>query len=280
MPRTDVPDTPCPALVGRLDRRTGLPPAAVARLPGFLEVDRNRRLGWVSRLFAAIHVTRQRRGMVDLSATSAERPPPPMTAGSSPRRPAASFTLHDGSQQYGCNVPPMTPRCAATAAEACPHLVRWPRVPLRCSADEGPPDSPHRRHAGQWRRWPGRSGGRDPGGVRLLKALRAGLHRHGDRRARGVEEATCEPAGPAAPAERPLPREPSAWAPHWDPLRRLGRSHRRDILCLRSSPRFSCPSGWAASSAFHITTAFIHILALVIAVILIVLHFMRGRSAP
>jgi hypothetical protein len=31
--------------------------------------------------------------------------------------------------------------------------------------------------------------------------------------------------------------------------------------------------------AFHITTAFIHIL-LVIAVILIVLHFMRGRSAP
>jgi len=31
--------------------------------------------------------------------------------------------------------------------------------------------------------------------------------------------------------------------------------------------------------AFHVTTAFIHIL-LVIAVILIVLHFMRGRAAP
>ena len=31
--------------------------------------------------------------------------------------------------------------------------------------------------------------------------------------------------------------------------------------------------------AFHVTTAFIHI-RLVIAVILIVLHFMRGRAAP
>jgi hypothetical protein len=54
--------------------------------------------------------------------------------------PAASgglVTLHDGSQQYGCNVPPMHRACADRAATVCPHLAKVAEKPLQCTADEG-----------------------------------------------------------------------------------------------------------------------------------------------
>jgi hypothetical protein len=54
--------------------------------------------------------------------------------------PAASgglVTLHDGSQQYGCNVPPMHRACTLRARNACPHLAKVDEPPLRLGRDEG-----------------------------------------------------------------------------------------------------------------------------------------------
>ena len=42
-------------------------------------------------------------------------------------------TLHDGTEQYGCNVPPIHHACAARALEACPHLSKLVDRPLRCT---------------------------------------------------------------------------------------------------------------------------------------------------
>jgi hypothetical protein len=44
--------------------------------------------------------------------------------------------MHDGSQQYGCNVPPMHLACTAVSLGACPHLAKVDERPLRCSEDE------------------------------------------------------------------------------------------------------------------------------------------------
>jgi hypothetical protein len=105
--------------------------------PGLLEVDQRQAPGVGEPLFAAVHVTRQRGGMVGLLCHVCGKPT------QSPDRyifPAASgglVTLHDGSQQYGCNVPPMHLACADRAASACPHLAKVAEPPLRCDADDG-----------------------------------------------------------------------------------------------------------------------------------------------
>ena len=46
-------------------------------------------------------------------------------------------TLHDGSQQWGCNVPPMHLTCAERALAECPHLSRLEDWPLACDGDDG-----------------------------------------------------------------------------------------------------------------------------------------------
>ena len=43
----------------------------------------------------------------------------------------------DGSQQYGCNVPPIHRACTTRALKDCPHLSRLSERPMRCSWDEG-----------------------------------------------------------------------------------------------------------------------------------------------
>jgi len=106
--------------------------------PGFLEVDQKQAPGVGEPLFAAIHVTRQRRGMVDLLCHVCGEPTAPDDRWIFPAASGGLVTLHDGSQQYGCNVPPMHHACARTAADACPHLAKVAEVPLRCAeGDEG-----------------------------------------------------------------------------------------------------------------------------------------------
>lgn len=105
--------------------------------PGFLEVDQKQAPGVGEPLFAAIHVTRQRRGMVDLLCHVCGEPTSPSDRWIFPAASGGLVTLHDGSELYGCNVPPMHHACAASAAQVCPHLAKVAEVPLRCTADEG-----------------------------------------------------------------------------------------------------------------------------------------------
>jgi hypothetical protein len=105
--------------------------------PGKLELDQKEARGMGEPVFAAVHVTRQRRGMADLLCHVCGAP---TSAGDRYIFPTASgglVTLHDGSQQYGCNVPPMHLACAGRARAVCPHLSRIDEPPLACDADEG-----------------------------------------------------------------------------------------------------------------------------------------------
>ena len=105
--------------------------------PGMVELDQKQAPGVGEPLFAAVHVTRQRRGIVDLLCHVCGEPTPPDDRYIFPVASGGLVTLHDGTQQYGCNVPPIHHACTARALEACPHLSRLSERPLRCSADDG-----------------------------------------------------------------------------------------------------------------------------------------------
>lgn len=105
--------------------------------PGMMEVDQKQASGVGEPLFASIHVTRQRRGMVDLLCHVCGKPTPRYDRYIFPAASGGMVTLKDGSQQYGLNVPPMHHACSVRARNACPHLTKVDEPPLRCSSDAG-----------------------------------------------------------------------------------------------------------------------------------------------
>lgn len=105
--------------------------------PGMVELDQKQAPGVGEPLFAAIHVTRQRRGMIDLLCHVCGKPTPRMDRFIFPAASGGLVTLHDGSQQYGLNVPPMHRACTVRARHNCPHLAKVDEPPLRCASDEG-----------------------------------------------------------------------------------------------------------------------------------------------
>lgn len=105
--------------------------------PGMVELDQKQAPGVGQPLFAAVHVTRQRRGMVDLLCHVCGKPTTPHDRYIFPVASGGLVTLHDGSQQYGCNVPPIHRACTTRALNTCPHLSRLSERPLKCSSDEG-----------------------------------------------------------------------------------------------------------------------------------------------
>lgn len=105
--------------------------------PGKLELDQKEAPGAGQPVFAAVHVTRQRRGMVDLLCHVCGAPTSAQDRCIFPTASGGLVTLHDGSRQYGCNVPPMHRACAERARSLCPHLSKIDEPPLACDADEG-----------------------------------------------------------------------------------------------------------------------------------------------
>ncbi len=105
--------------------------------PGLLELDQKEAPGEGEPLFASIHVTRHRRGMVDLLCHICGKATDAKDRYIFPTASGGLVTLHDGTQQYGCNVPPMHRACTLRALHACPHLIKIDEPPLRCSRDEG-----------------------------------------------------------------------------------------------------------------------------------------------
>ena len=105
--------------------------------PGLLELDQKQAPGEGEPIFASIHVTRHRRGMVDLRCHVCGEPTEARDRYIFPTASGGLVTLHDGTRQYGCNVPPMHRACTVRALHACPHLGRIDEPPLRCGRDEG-----------------------------------------------------------------------------------------------------------------------------------------------
>ena len=105
--------------------------------PGLMELDQIQAAGVGEPLFAVVHVTRQRRGMIDLLCHVCGEPTAADDRYIFPVASGGLVTLTDGTQQYGCNVPPIHRACALRAAEECPHLSRLRERPLACSGDEG-----------------------------------------------------------------------------------------------------------------------------------------------
>ncbi|MBW8812260.1 MAG: hypothetical protein JF588_02440 [Caulobacterales bacterium] len=108
-----------------------------ADFAGLVELDQKQAPGVGEPQFAAMHVRRQRRGMIDLVCHVCGTPTPPRDRYVFPAASGGLVTLHDGSQQYGLNVPPMHRACAVRAANACPHLMKVDEPPLRCGRDDG-----------------------------------------------------------------------------------------------------------------------------------------------
>lgn len=105
--------------------------------PGMVELEQQQARGEGEPLFAAINVTRQRRGMVDLLCHVCGKPTTRHDRYIFPAASGGLVTLHDGTQQYGLNVPPMHRACSVRARHACPHLAKVDEPPMRCTSDEG-----------------------------------------------------------------------------------------------------------------------------------------------
>jgi hypothetical protein len=104
--------------------------------PGMVEIDQKSAPGVGEPLFAAVHVSRQRRGIVDMLCHVCGKPTPRHDRYVFPVASGGLVTLHDGGQQYGCNVPPIHLACARRALAACPHLTKLADAPLKCDTDD------------------------------------------------------------------------------------------------------------------------------------------------
>lgn len=105
--------------------------------PGLLELDQRHAPGAGEPLFAAVHVTRQRRGMIDHLCHVCGKPTSADDRHIFPVASGGLVPLHDGSVGWGCNVPPVHGACAEVARTECPHLSKLFEAPLRLGDDEG-----------------------------------------------------------------------------------------------------------------------------------------------
>ena len=99
-----------------------------ADFPGMVELDQKQDIGAGEPLFATINVTRQRRGLADLLCHVCGKATDPHDRYIFPTASGGLVTLHDGTEQYGCNVPPMHRACAVRARHACrkiPWTWKW-----------------------------------------------------------------------------------------------------------------------------------------------------------
>lgn len=105
--------------------------------PGLVEVVQAESQGQGEPLFAAMHVTRQRRAMLGHLCHVCGRPTPPHDRYLFPLESGFMVPLGDGQVRYGGNVPPVHLACAETARVLCPHLRKGDSRPVRFPKDEG-----------------------------------------------------------------------------------------------------------------------------------------------
>ena len=87
-------------------------------------------------LFAANHVTRNRRGLIGHLCHVCGSPTQSWDRWLFPLQSGGMVDLGDGRTLYGGNVPPVHKTCAERAARLCPHLSRQYAVPVRFPKDD------------------------------------------------------------------------------------------------------------------------------------------------
>jgi hypothetical protein len=105
--------------------------------PGLIEVVQAESQGAGEPLFAAMHVTRQRRAMFSHLCHVCGRPTPTGDRYLFPLQSGFMVPMGDGTVRYGGNVPPVHLACAGTASRLCPHLRKGDSRPVAFPADEG-----------------------------------------------------------------------------------------------------------------------------------------------
>jgi hypothetical protein len=133
----DSPPVPTPPWTASWSGEQAFRLRPSADFPGLLELDQQEAQGEGEPLFTVIHLNRHRRAMIDLLCHVCGQPTDPADRFIFPAASGGLVTLHDGSQQYGCNVSPMHFACAQRAARDCAHLAKVREPPLRCSDDAG-----------------------------------------------------------------------------------------------------------------------------------------------
>lgn len=88
-------------------------------------------------LFAAVHVTRQRRGLAGHLCHVCGKQTMIEDRWMFPVASGGFVTMHDGATGYGCNVPPMHRLCASLAAARCPRLFHLAETPFQCPQEDG-----------------------------------------------------------------------------------------------------------------------------------------------
>lgn len=105
--------------------------------PGLTDLVQDQRPGVGVPVFAVVHVTRQRMGIVDHLCHVCGRPTPKRDRYIFPVESGGFVTMADGSLQYGGNVPPVHLACAEKARRLCPHLSGSLAKPVAFPSDKG-----------------------------------------------------------------------------------------------------------------------------------------------
>ncbi len=108
-----------------------------ADFPGLVEVVQKEDPGIGAPLFAAMHITRHRRAMVQHLCHVCGRPTPQSDRFLFPLQSGWMVPMGDGTVRYGGNVPPVHLSCAARARRQCPHLSSHTSIPVPFPEDEG-----------------------------------------------------------------------------------------------------------------------------------------------
>ena len=105
--------------------------------PGLVELVQKEDQGAGAPLFAAMHITRHRRAMVQHLCHVCGRATPPQDRFLFPLESGGMVPMGDGTFRYGGNVPPVHLDCAAKAKARCPHLSHHVGKPVPFPEDEG-----------------------------------------------------------------------------------------------------------------------------------------------
>lgn len=105
--------------------------------PGLIDLVQQENPGVGVPRFAAMHVGRQRRGMVQHLCHVCGKPTPRRDRYLFPTLSGGMVTLATGERRYGCNVPGVHLACSRRAARMCPHLSGNHGVPVAYPLEEG-----------------------------------------------------------------------------------------------------------------------------------------------
>jgi ferredoxin len=107
-----------------------------ADFTGFVELVQKSDPGAGRPLFAANHVTRNRRGLFGHLCHVCGEPTKSWDRWLFPLQTGGMVDLGNGQTRYGGNVPPVHKACAERAARLCPHLSRQYATPVRFPKDD------------------------------------------------------------------------------------------------------------------------------------------------